>query len=105
MSISVTSRAAEHLLKHGGVLRIRVKSGGCSGLKILFDLGKEVNPGEKDLLFMPQEGIQIVVDPLSLNFIAGSTVEYREEMLASQLSLVNPKSTNACGCGDSFSVA
>lgn len=101
MSLELTLRAAAHVSKHGGYLRITVKSGGCSGFRYLFAL--EDKPSPTDYTFSCH-GVTVITDPLSLNFIDGGMIDYHEEMLSSHFVLQNPKATTSCGCGDSFSV-
>lgn len=88
-------------LKGDIFLRVRVKSGGCSGLQYVFSIENVKN--HKDILFS-QGCANVIADPLSLNFISGSTVHYKQDMMISQFTLENPKAIAGCGCGSSFSV-
>lgn len=97
----VTATAAKHIVSQGSYLRVQVKGGGCSGLRYVFTM--EENVKADDLVFTQHEA-SVITDPLSLHFIGGSTVDYREELLSSQFIIINPKASNACGCGDSFSL-
>lgn len=101
MSIHLTPAAVAHISLQDGFLRIRVKSGGCSGLRYVFTFEQE---GEAGDYRFEQEGVAVHVDPLSFAFIEGATIDYQQEMLSSHFTLTNPKATNSCGCGDSFSV-
>ena len=101
MSIHLTSCAIAHICSQGEYLRVRVKSGGCSGLRYLFTFEKKVSA---DDYCFDQEGASVIVDPLSFAFIEGATIDYQQEMLSSHFTLKNPKAINSCGCGDSFSV-
>jgi iron-sulfur cluster insertion protein len=101
MSILLTPSAIAHISTQEGLLRVRVKSGGCSGLRYVFTFEKEVL---SDDYRFDQEGVSVIVDPLSFAFIEGATIDYHQEMLSSHFTLTNPKATNSCGCGDSFSV-
>ncbi len=100
-ALYLTPKAAEKIAKTDGVLRVRVKGGGCSGMRYVFTM--EPKASEKDVLFT-QHNSTVVTDPLSLHFIGGSTIDYQEEMMASHFVIINPKAINSCGCGDSFSV-
>jgi len=101
-TLSLTPIAAQHIAKQGGLLRIQVKGGGCSGLRYIFTI--EDTPKKDDLIFT-EHSSSVMTDPLSLHFIAGSTVDYREELLSSHFRIINPKASNPCGCGESFSIA
>lgn len=107
MSITLTEKAVNHLRAMSTrdnvryFLRIRVKSGGCSGLRTLFSL--EMAPEAQDVCF-ETAGYGVITDPLSLAFIKGAEVDYQEEMISAQFVLRNPGATNSCGCGESFSV-
>jgi iron-sulfur cluster insertion protein len=100
-ALYLTPKAAEKIAQTDGVLRVRVKGGGCSGMRYVFTM--EPKASEKDVLFT-QHNSTVVTDPLSLHFIGGSTIDYQEEMMASHFVIINPKASNSCGCGDSFSV-
>lgn len=97
----LTPQAARHIQSKGGVLRVRVLAGGCSGLRYVFSVEPEPQP--VDIVFHAH-GSCVITDPLSLHFIDGSTVDYQEELMVSQFVIMNPKADNACGCGESFSV-
>ena len=101
-ALYLTPIAAQHIAEKGSFLRVQVKGGGCSGLRYIFTIEDVL---KKDDLIFTQHESSVVTDPLSLHFIAGSTVDYREELLSSQFIIINPKANNACGCGDSFSVS
>ena len=97
----LTPTAAEHIIAQKGFLRVQVKVGGCSGFRYIFTI--EENPQPSDLIFT-EHGGSIITDPLSLHFIAGSTIDYRQELLSSHFMVTNPKATHGCGCGDSFTI-
>jgi iron-sulfur cluster assembly accessory protein len=96
----LTPLAAAHIGEKS-YLRIQVKGGGCSGLRYIFSIEQAIKPN--DLVFT-QYDRSVVSDPLSLHFIQGSTVDYREELLSSHFVIINPQASNSCGCGDSFSI-
>jgi iron-sulfur cluster assembly accessory protein len=97
----LTPKAAQKIAETHGVLRVQVKGGGCSGMRYVFTI--EPKASEKDVLFI-QHNSSVITDPLSLHFIGGSTIDYQEEMMASHFVIINPKASNSCGCGDSFSL-
>ena len=77
--------------------RIEVQGGGCSGFKYNFSFDNNVK--KDDFLFN-----KAVIDKVSLNIIAGSTVDFKEEMIGATFVINNPQATGSCGCGLSFSV-
>ena len=102
MSLIITPTAAKHIAHQGHYLRIRIKSGGCAGLRILFNFEK--TPQKDDMVFSTA-GASVTIDPLSFSFIKGSTLDYKEEMMVSQFILIHPDASNKCGCGESFSLS
>ena len=77
--------------------RISVQGGGCSGFKYNFSFDSNVS--EDDILFD-----KAIIDKQSLDIIAGSTVDFKKEMIGESFSIKNPKASASCGCGLSFSV-
>ena len=77
--------------------RISVQGGGCSGFKYNFSFDHKVE--KDDILFN-----KTVIDKQSLDIIAGSTVDFKKEMIGESFSINNPKASSSCGCGLSFSV-
>ena len=77
--------------------RISVQGGGCSGFKYNFSFDDKIE--KDDILFN-----KTVIDKLSLDIIAGSTVDFKKEMIGESFSINNPKASASCGCGLSFSV-
>jgi iron-sulfur cluster assembly accessory protein len=85
----------------GSGLRVGVVGGGCSGFQYSLDLEKEPKAG--DLQF-DHEGLKIFIDPMSAQYLNGTTVDYVETAYASGFSFSNPQAKSTCGCGSSFSV-
>lgn len=81
-------------------LRVWVAGGGCSGLSYGMALD-EGQPDTEDELF-EQEGVKIVVDPLSLKYMTGSSVDYVDDAMGGGFKIENPNATSSCGCGSSF---
>lgn len=83
-------------------LRISVDGGGCSGFQYQFDLDDKVNA---DDVLIGDDNSQVVIDTVSLEYCAGSTVDYHTELIRSGFRIVgNPKAEQGCSCGASFSI-
>lgn len=83
------------------VLRLAVEGGGCSGFQYKFELG---DAPEADDLIAETNGVRLLVDAMSLELIAGSTVEYIESLGGAAFRVTNPQAASGCGCGSSFAV-
>jgi iron-sulfur cluster assembly accessory protein len=86
---------------HTVMLRVAVEGGGCSGFQYLFDL---VESAEPDDLKVEHDGAAALVDPVSLDLLKGSVIDFVEELAAAQFRIRNPNAKSSCGCGVSFSV-
>lgn len=82
-------------------LRVGVKGGGCSGFSYLLDLTESRK--DTDEMFI-QHGIRLIVDPKSLLYLSGVTVDFKDEVMGRGFVFNNPNATSSCGCGSSFSV-
>ena len=82
-------------------LRIGVKGGGCSGFSYLLDLTETQK--DSDEVF-EQHGIKIIIDPKSLLYLSGVTVDFKDEIMGRGFVFNNPNASSSCGCGSSFSV-
>ena len=83
------------------MLRLAVSGGGCSGFSYGFSLDDKKN--DDDHLF-EEHGVAVIVDDTSLDLLAGSTVDYVEDLVGSAFSVKNPNASSTCGCGSSFAV-
>ena len=83
------------------MFRISVDGGGCSGFAYRFDLVPNAEP--EDIL-IERAGAKVVVDAISLTYLAGSEIDYVNDLLSTSFKIKNPNATAACGCGTSFSV-
>ena len=104
ISDRATAKAKEIFAAHsdaGGMLRIYVEGGGCSGFQYGFDLERD---READDYVVEREGVRLVVDPLSYQYIVGSEIDYQEDLQGSQFVVRNPNASTTCGCGLSFSL-
>ncbi len=105
--ISLTTKAAEKVkgildqekasLPQGG-LRIYVQGGGCSGFQYGMTLD-EVADGDE---ILEVQGIKVIVDPMSLRYLDGAEVDYKDDLLGGGFAIKNPNATSTCGCGHSF---
>jgi iron-sulfur cluster assembly accessory protein len=82
-------------------VRLAVNAGGCSGFSYSFDLDDRREPDDR---LFGEHGAGLVVDPASLDLLAGSVVEFEESLAGSAFRVSNPNATSGCGCGTSFSV-
>ncbi|MBD8512742.1 iron-sulfur cluster insertion protein ErpA [Photobacterium sp. WH77] len=82
-------------------LRVYITGGGCSGFQYGFTFDEKVNDGDTTI---ENSGVTLVVDPMSLQYLIGGTVDYTEGLEGSRFFVSNPNATTTCGCGASFSV-
>lgn len=82
-------------------LRVFVQGGGCSGFQYGFTFDEKVNEGDHQI---DKNGVTLVVDPMSYEYLAGAEVDYKESLEGSMFVINNPNATTTCGCGSSFSV-
>ena len=83
------------------LLRVSVEGGGCSGFQYKFDL---VPNAEDDDLVIERDGAKVLVDSMSLPFLAGSEVDFVDELIGAMFQVKNPNATASCGCGTSFTI-
>jgi iron-sulfur cluster assembly accessory protein len=83
----------------GHALRVFVSGGGCSGFQ--YGMALEGNVRESDLVF-EHNGVKVVVDEISIDYLAGSTIDYVDELMGSGFKIENPNAVTSCGCGNSF---
>ena len=101
----VTKRAFARLAEidadaTGKVLRVAVEGGGCSGFQ--YDIALDEVKG--DDLVLEGDGQKVVIDQVSLPFLAGATIDFSEELIGARFVIDNPNATSGCGCGTSFSI-
>ena len=82
-------------------LRVYITGGGCSGFQYGFTFDEKVNEGD---LTVENAGVQLVVDPMSLQYLIGGTIDYTEGLEGSRFVVNNPNASSTCGCGSSFSI-
>ena len=83
-------------------LRTFVQGGGCSGFSYGFTFDEEVN--NDDFEFPVDEKFKLLVDAMSMQYLQGAIIDYKEEIMGSQFVIKNPNASSSCGCGSSFSV-
>ncbi|MFK7958015.1 MAG: iron-sulfur cluster insertion protein ErpA [Lysobacterales bacterium] len=82
-------------------LRVYISGGGCSGFQYGFTFDEEITDGD---LEVEKEGVMLLVDPMSLQYLIGAEIDYSESLKGAQFVIRNPNATTTCGCGSSFSV-
>jgi iron-sulfur cluster assembly accessory protein len=87
--------------KEPSVLRVSVEGGGCSGFQYKFDVQRA--PESEDVV-IARNGATVVIDPVSLQYLAGSRIDYADELIGAAFKIDNPNATASCGCGTSFSL-
>lgn len=83
------------------MLRVFVTGGGCSGFQYGFTFDEKVNEGDTSI---ERDGVKFVVDPMSFQYLAGSEIDYQENLQGAQFVINNPNAKTTCGCGSSFSI-
>lgn len=81
-------------------LRVFVSGGGCSGFQYGFTFDELVN---EDDTVMEKNGVKLLIDPMSFQYLAGAEIDYQESLEGAQFVIKNPNATTTCGCGSSFS--
>ncbi len=106
-SVTLTERAAQEISelmerqgKADAALRVFVQGGGCSGLS--YGMAIDDQEEEGDVTFHCN-GVRVVVDGLSLNYVGGASVDFIEDMMGGGFKIDNPNAVRSCGCGSSFS--
>jgi iron-sulfur cluster assembly accessory protein len=107
LQVTVTDRAARRIAKivagdgQASALRVSVEGGGCSGFSYKFDLAGEP---ESDDIVIEREGARVFVDQISLPYMAGSEIDFVDDLMGQSFQVKNPNATASCGCGTSFAV-
>ena len=103
LSPSAAKRVAFIADKQGraAILRLSVDGGGCAGFTYKFELA---DAAEGDDTVAETDGVKLVVDPVSLDLVRGSAVDFVEELGGASFKVLNPNAQSGCGCGSSFSV-
>ena len=106
-NVTVSDRAARRIgeiLKGeptGAMLRVSVEGGGCSGFQYKFDIERD---RAADDLVIARDGATVLIDPVSVNYMAGSEIDFVDDLIGASFKVKNPKATASCGCGTSFAL-
>ena len=82
-------------------LRVYITGGGCSGFQYGFTFDDQMNDGD---MTIEKQGVSLVVDPMSLQYLVGGSVDYTEGLEGTRFIVTNPNAKTTCGCGSSFSI-
>ena len=82
-------------------LRVYVQGGGCSGFQYGFTFDEDLGEGDISVV---NEGVQLIVDPMSFQYLMGSEIDYSESLQGAQFVIRNPNAQTTCGCGSSFNL-
>jgi iron-sulfur cluster assembly accessory protein len=105
--ITLTERAARRIgeiLRReppGSMLRVSVEGGGCSGFQYRFDIDRAQ---ATDDLVIRREGATVLIDHISVGYLAGSEIDFVDDLIGASFRINNPQATASCGCGTSFSL-
>lgn len=105
--ITVSERAARRIgeiLKgepSGTMLRVSVEGGGCSGFQYKFDME---HAKANDDLVISRNGAVVLIDPVSVNYMAGSEIDFVDDLIGASFKVNNPQAKASCGCGTSFAL-
>ena len=106
-NVTVSERAARRIgeiLKAEparAMLRVSVEGGGCSGFQYKFDTAR--TKADDDIV-IERAGATVLIDPVSLDYMAGSEIDFVDDLIGSSFKINNPKATASCGCGTSFAL-
>jgi len=106
-NITVTERAAHRIgeiLRRepaGTMLRVSVEGGGCSGFQYKFDMDRAQ---AADDLVIQRDGATVLIDQTSVAYLAGSEIDFVDDLIGASFRINNPQATASCGCGTSFSI-
>ena len=105
--ITITERAARRIgdilrtEASGAMLRLSVQGGGCSGFQYKFDVDRA--QGSDDVSIV-RDGVTVLIDQVSLQYLAGSEIDFVDDLIGASFKVNNPKAKASCGCGTSFSL-
>jgi iron-sulfur cluster assembly accessory protein len=106
-NITVSERAARQIGRilqtepPGTMLRVTVEGGGCSGFQYKFDMDRT---READDVVITRDNATVLIDPVSLAYLAGSEIDFVDDLIGTSFRINNPQAKSSCGCGTSFSL-
>jgi iron-sulfur cluster assembly accessory protein len=107
-TVTLTERAAKRICEiaaaeaaTAAALRVSVEGGGCSGFQYKFDMA---HARASDDIVVERAGATLLIDPVSLQYMAGSEVDFVDDLIGASFKIRNPNATASCGCGTSFTV-
>jgi iron-sulfur cluster assembly accessory protein len=106
-SVTMSERAARRIgailqaEPAGTMLRVSVEGGGCSGFQYKFDMDRT---RATDDIVIDRAGAVVLIDPVSLQYMAGSEIDFVDDLIGASFKIANPNATASCGCGTSFTV-
>ncbi len=83
------------------MLRVFVSGGGCSGFQYGFTFDEKIEEGDSSV---ENQGVTLIVDPMSVQYLMGAEIDYKEDLQGAQFVIRNPNASTTCGCGSSFTV-
>ena len=83
------------------MLRVFISGGGCSGFQYGFTFDETVEAGDSQV---ENQGVKLLVDPMSVQYLMGAEIDYKEDLQGAQFIIRNPNAQTTCGCGQSFTV-
>lgn len=103
-SHSAASKVAELIAEEGNPnlkLRVFISGGGCSGFQYGFTFDEKLEDGDTQVR---NEGVTLLIDPMSIQYLAGAEIDYKNDLEGARFVIRNPNAATTCGCGSSFSV-
>ncbi|PPR11395.1 MAG: Iron-sulfur cluster insertion protein ErpA [Alphaproteobacteria bacterium MarineAlpha11_Bin1] len=85
----------------GMMLRVSVSGGGCSGFQYTFSFDDQINDDDRTI---EKDGVTVIIDEISWDYLVGSEIDYKNELIGAYFSIENPNAASTCGCGTSFAI-
>jgi iron-sulfur cluster insertion protein len=104
LEIGAVSKLKELIVEEGNpdlMLRVFVQGGGCSGMQYGFTFEEVKNEDDFDFSY---ENVKVVVDSMSMQYLQGASIDYKEDLMSASFVINNPNAQTSCGCGSSFSI-
>lgn len=103
LSAAAAARVSKVLAREapGSALRVAVDGGGCSGYQYSFNIVDDAAP---DDLVLVRDGATVLIDPISVDYMKGSEIDFVDDLIGQAFKIHNPNATASCGCGTSFAL-